>query len=207
MNKLFLIFFIITTLFFSSCKKEVSLDNLSNQAQLDTLILNNLQIPFEKYDTVFVDEPLREVCGTLLPKEKEVELHKHYDLKFDSIQYFSSFKNKTHIPILKWTNVFFNKYSTLIKNRIKDFSSSDSLYKNRLLEVDSIIYCKKVFLTISTNIITNDSLSLIEFYKNCRNVVESHKVYVFENDNWFLKSIKINQRRLGSFYSSPNHNK
>ena len=199
------LFVFFAVMLFNQCKKNIEIKNVKNQNQLDSQIIENIHIPFDIYDTIFIDKPIREVCGTILPEEQEVELKKHYDLKFDSMHYFSSLQNRIHKPVLKWTNKFYNQFNSIIEKRVGLESVSDTSYKRRRLIEDSIFYSNKVFITISSLILSNDSIQLFEYYRNARNVVESNKVYVYDNNNWSLKSIKITRQRYGWFYPFPNY--
>lgn len=199
MNKHFLIFLSVATIIFFSCKKEVSLKNVQNQEELDSLIIENIKIPFDNYDTVFICKPFFETGGTILTEEQLEQRNRRYDIKFDTSTYFAIFQHRLHKPIIKWTKKNKNKFDSIIKNRLIKNLSSDSLYRINREKNDSVFYSKKVFLSFSSNIISNDTIQLSEFYRNSRNVVELNKIYVYKK-KWDLNSIKIKNLRYGWFY-------
>lgn len=205
MKKLHLIFFLITALINLSCKKNISIENVENQSELDSLIIHNLNIPFNNYDTIFICKPFNEVCGTVLPAEQEVKFNKRYDIKFDTIIFFKAFQNRIHKPVLKWTHTLYNSFDSIISSQLdKKKYSSDSLFSLNRKAKDSLFYRNKVFISFYSSIISNDSIQFTEFYRNSRNVFEVKKTYVYKS-NWGLRSIKFEKFRYGWFYPSINY--
>lgn len=186
----------------------MSIKNVQNQEELDSLIIENIKIPFDNYDTVFIFNYVDEVRGTSYHEE---DFNPRYDFKFDSIYYYELIENKFNKPILKWTHKIVSKFDSIINKRMEKYNGHDSLKKfNRQIE-DSICYSNKVFVTFNSEILSNDSVRFSTRYWNKYIVIFETYLYNFHNKKWNFTLLKkdtniTDTNSYKSFYPYSNYN-
>ncbi len=167
-KKIFLLFVLSI---FIGCT--VSTDKLTEPDKLKREIANSMKVPFQVGDTV-IYESFIGICGN----SSEDELNRFYEPHLNEQPYFDIVKFKTQRTTLCTGNSLYALMDRLCKDNADSITVWDCFSKN------------KIVLSITGEVVTNNSVKIYERYSYNNENVFIEKLFDFANDKWTFKIVE-----------------